>query len=475
MINIILSGGSGTRLWPLSRKLEPKQFYRLINNRSLFQDTALRNKKISQKQLVVMNIENLFLAQDQLDEIGIKDCSFLIEAISKNTAPAIALACFSLNPEDIVFVTPSDHLIKNQKEYQTVLQKAKEIAQNDYIVSFGITPTYPETGFGYIEYKDEDVVKFHEKPSIETAEEYLKAKDFYWNSGIYVFKVKTLLSELEKHAPEIFALSKIAYEHHINDEPIKAVKILEKYMGKIPENSIDFALIEKTKKIKVIHADMGWSDLGNFDALYEMLPKDENNTTIIEGFHSLSTTNISQDRANISVDAKNNLIFSTNRTIVAVDVEDVIIVDTPDALLVTKKGSSQRVREVVEKLKMEESSLHNIHLTAHRPWGTYTILEENNNYKIKRIVVKSGKRLSLQLHHHRSEHWIVVQGVARVRCGDEEKTIGSNESFYIGKGDIHRLENIGKIPLVIIEVQIGDYLGEDDIVRIEDDFKREIK
>jgi len=472
MINIILSGGSGTRLWPLSRKLEPKQFYRLMNKRSLFQETALRNKKISSKQIIVMNNENLFLAQDQLDEIGIKNVDFIIESIAKNTAPAIAISCFSLDPNDIVFVTPSDHAIKKQKEYENLLQEAKKLAEEGFIVTLGIKPFYPETGFGYIEYKEKDVIKFHEKPSIEVAEDYLKKDNYYWNSGIYIFKVSVLLEELEKYAKDIFLLSKKAYENSIKDEPIKALKILEKYMSEIPENSIDFALIEKTKKIKVLYADINWSDLGTFDALYEMLPKDENNTTLIEGFSSLSTTNISPDRANITVDSKNNLIFSTNRTIVAVDVENIIIVDTPDALLVTKKGSSQKVREVVDKLKLEDSSLHNIHLTAHRPWGTYTILEENNNYKIKRIVVKSGKRLSLQMHHHRSEHWIVVQGSAKVRGGNEEKIIGVNESFYIEKGQVHRLENPGKIPLIIIEVQVGDYLGEDDIVRIEDDFKR---
>lgn len=462
MINIILSGGTGTRLWPLSRKLEPKQFYKLISNNSLFQETVLRNKFLCEKQFIVLNDENYFMAFDQLEEINIKESDFLIEGIGRNTAPAIALACMYLNEDDIVVVTPSDHMIKNVQQYNILLKESETLANQNNMVTFGIKPNYPETGYGYIESEGNEVKKFHEKPSLELATDYLKQGNFYWNSGIFVFKVKVYLGELQKYSPEIYEACKIVFDKSPKSKPIK---ISSENMKTIPDKSIDYAVMEKSNIVKVIPADIGWSDLGSFDSLYEMLPKDENNTSI------LTDKNMIQKNS-INIDSKNNLIFSSNRTIVSVDVENLIIVDTPDALLITKKGSSQRVREVVDKLKIEESDLHNIHLKAHRPWGNYTVLEDSDRYKIKKLVVKPGKRLSLQKHYHRNEHWVVVSGTAKITLDKEVKIVKTNESFYIPMGEEHRLENPGKIPLVIIEVQVGDYLGEDDIVRIEDDFNR---
>ena len=474
MTNIILCGGNGTRLWPISRTLMPKQFVKLFSNKSLFQLTVERNSKICDSQFIVSNTEQYFLALDQLEELKKSNNKYLLEPIGRNTAPAIALACMALSKDEIVLVTPSDHLIKDEIEYAKVLEIAKELASKDNLVTFGITPTFAETGFGYIEASEFDVKAFHEKPNKETAIKYLEAGNYYWNSGMFCFKAGIFLDELKKYSPEIFeasknALAKVQDEakatHQKVDSGCTALAVLDNLirikhedMISIPEDSIDYAVMEKSTKVKVIPSNISWSDVGSFDALYEELPKDEDNNT--------------KNENHISIDSKNNLIYGNERIISTIDVEDLIIVDTGDALLVSKKGSSQKVKKVVEKLKSNNSELHNIHLTAHRPWGTYTVLEDTPGYKIKTIVVKPGKRLSLQKHFHRNEHWIVVSGTATVTIKNEIKLIRPNESTYIKMGEIHRLENQGKIPVVLIEAQVGEYTGEDDIVRIDDDFKR---
>ena len=457
MTNIILCGGNGTRLWPISRTLMPKQFVKLFDNESLFQLTIKRNLELYPKQLIVSNTQQYFLAKDQLDELSIsnKNTSFLLEPIGRNTAPAIALACLSLQPDEIVLVSSSDHLIKNQTNYNKVLKRAKELAQDDFLVTFGITPNYPETGYGYIEAKGENVKAFHEKPDYETATKYIQSQNFYWNSGIFCFKAGIFLEELKKYAPNIYETSQIAYKNAKRDG---LIRITDEDMLNIPEDSIDYAVMEKSTKVKIVASDIDWSDLGSFDALDQEFEKDENLNT--------KTDNL------ITINSKNNFIYSKEKLIALVNIEDLIIVDTADALLISKKGNSQKIKEIVKELKIQDSELPHTHLTVHRPWGTYTILEDNNGYKIKKIVVKPGQRLSLQKHFHRSEHWIVVSGVALVTINDKDTLVKANESTYIPIGANHRLSNPGKVDVILIEAQVGDYLQEDDIVRLDDDYER---
>lgn len=454
MTNIILCGGSGTRLWPISRTLMPKQFVKMFEGNSLFQQTVQRNSNVCDTQFIVSNAEQYFLALDQLEELGRSGSKYLLEPVGRNTAPAIALACMALDPEEILLVTPSDHLIKDVKSYTQVIKQARQLALEDNLVTFGITPSYAETGFGYIEADGLDVKAFHEKPDSVTAQKYLDAGNYYWNSGMFCFKAGVFLEELEKHALEIYQASQFAL-HNATKESM--IRIKHDDMMAILEDSIDYAVMEKSDKVKVIPSDIGWSDLGSFDSLYDELPKDQDGNTL--------NTN------HISIGSKNNLIYGDQRKIATVDIEDTIVVDTGDALLISKKGSSQKVKEVVAEVR-KTTDLHNIHLTGHRPWGSYTVLEESDGYKIKRIEVKPGKRLSLQKHYHRNEHWIVLSGSATVTVNSDEYIVNPNESTYIKAGDIHRLENKGKLPLVIIEAQVGEYTGEDDIVRFEDDFKR---
>ncbi|ACZ12806.1 mannose-1-phosphate guanylyltransferase/mannose-6-phosphate isomerase [Sulfurospirillum deleyianum] len=441
MINIILCGGSGTRLWPLSRTLMPKQFVKLFDGQSLFQLTIKRNSQLCNEQFIVSNSEQYFLALDQLEELNSLHNRYLLEPIGRNTAPAIALACMALDPNEVVLVTPSDHLIKDQIAYENAVNRAIVLAEKGFLVTFGIQPIFAEIGFGYIEANGEEVKAFHEKPDSITAEAYIKAGNYYWNSGMFCFKAGTFLEELEIYSPEIFLTCKKAYEHAKYDGMIR---IHHEDMLVIPEDSIDYAVMEKSQKVKVIPSDIGWSDVGSFDALSNELSNDEANNFILSHKH-----------------------------VSLIDVQDLIVIDTEDALLISQKGSSQKVKEIVGCLKKENIELTKTHATVHRPWGTYSVLEDKPGYKIKKIIVKPGKRLSLQKHFHRNEHWIVVSGTATVSVEDKSYMVRENESTYIRAGEIHRLENQGKIPIVLIEAQVGSYTGEDDIVRIEDDFKRE--
>lgn len=454
MTNIILSGGSGTRLWPISRTLMPKQFANLFNSHSLFMMCYERNSSLCEKTLVVSNEQQYFLALDQLESVNARNVKFLLEPIGRNTAPAIALACLSLEYDEIVFVTPSDHLIRDEVAYKNSILRAQEYAELGFLVTFGIQPKDANTGYGYIEANGEDVLRFHEKPDLATAQSYVEAGNFYWNSGMFMFKAGVFLNELKEQSPEIYDTCVRALENSNAENPIR-IKLGN--MQEIPADSIDYAVMERTSLAKVVQVDIGWSDLGSFDSLDNELPKDTNGNTINE--------------KNISLNSKNNLIINSDRIIATIDVDDLNIVDTKDALLICKKGSSQKVKQVVELLK--DNDLIHSHVTTHRPWGTYTVLEDESGYKIKRIVVKPGKRLSLQKHYHRNEHWIVVSGTATVTIGERNFLLRENESTFIKRGEIHRLENEGKIPVVLIEAQVGSYTGEDDIVRIEDDFSRE--
>ena len=449
MTNIILCGGSGTRLWPLSRKLMPKQFLKLFSDKSLFQLTIERNKKVTTSNIVVSNEEQYFIALDQVEELE-ESAKFLLESVAKNTAPAIALACMELDSEDIVLVTPSDHLIKNEEEYKKVVNKAKELANKNYLVTFGIKPTEANTGYGYIEADGFDVIKFHEKPELKKAKEYLEKGNYYWNSGMFCFKAGVFLDELKEHSPEIYESVKEAYKNRKTDN--NQTRIPFEYMEKIVEDSIDYAVMEKSKKVKVIPSDIDWNDVGSFDSLVGEIESQEA----------------------IEINSKNNFYYTDtkDKVIATIGLEDFVVVDTKDALLITKKNQTQKVKEIVNQLKQKNKELTELHTKVHRPWGTYETLIDDNGYKIKRIVVKPGKRLSLQKHFHRNEHWIVVSGTAKVTVGKEEYLVRPNESTYIKMGEEHRLENPGKIPVVLIEAQVGEYTGEDDIIRLQDDFER---
>ena len=474
MHTLILSGGFGTRLWPLSRKLMPKQFLKLFNERSLFQLTIERNINLSDGFIISVNDEQYFLALDQTEELAnncnssqlLSSTTYILETEAKNTAPAIAFAALSVDKDEILFITPADHLIKNSEKYKEAALKAQEIALRDYLVTFGIIPTEPHTGYGYIQAKLENdkcsvmnVELFHEKPDLETANEYINinstlkthnSKLFLWNSGMFMFKAGVYLEELRKYAPEVYEESLKSFE---NRQKINENIIRINDMKNIPSTSIDYAVMEKSDRIKVVKAEFEWNDVGSFDSLINEIDSKEA----------------------IEIEGKNNFYYTDSQRIIStIGLEDIIVIDTKDALLISKKGKTQKVRDIINILKNNpvQSSKLKIHNLVTRPWGTYEVLVEGKGYKIKRIVVNPGKRLSLQKHFHRNEHWIVVSGTAEVTVKDKTFLLRPNESTYIKMGELHRLANPGKIPVILIEAQVGEYVEEDDIERVEDDFNR---
>jgi len=335
MINIILCGGSGSRLWPVSREQYPKQFCSLIGDNSLFQETLIRNKNLCDKTIIVANYSHYELAKKQIEELNIENIEFILEPLGRNTAPAITIACLALDENEIVLVTPSDHFIRDEKNYVNTVKKAENSAKTDNLVMFGIKPLYPETGFGYIEAEGENVISFREKPDEETAKKYIEAKKYFWNSGMFVFKVKTYLDEIKNYSNDIYAASQEAFKNSEKNNNI--IKIPEAYMKKISANSIDYAVMEKTKKIKMVSLDADWSDLGSFEAIYNILNSDANG-------------NVSAKK-NVLYNSKNNLIISNNKPITLIDVDDVIVVDTGDAVLISKKGSSHKIKELIPELE----------------------------------------------------------------------------------------------------------------------------
>ncbi|HXH73817.1 MAG TPA: mannose-1-phosphate guanylyltransferase/mannose-6-phosphate isomerase [Bacteriovoracaceae bacterium] len=453
---IILCGGSGTRLWPISRTLYPKQFVKLFGKESLFQKTLSRNTSLASSFSVVINQEQYFMGLDQMAELKIIDNpQFILEPIGRNTAPAIAIAAMASKPDEVLLIVPSDHLIEKQDAYEAAVKQAMELAGNGQLVTFGIKPDYAETGYGYIEADGHAVKSFKEKPTNEKAREYVAAGNYYWNSGMFCFKASVYLEELKKHAPDIYEQCLKTFKSAKVDS---VIRLVEEDMKAVRSESIDYAVMERSDKVKVIPSDIGWSDLGSFDALYGALPKDAFGNTLAENV--------------INLGSKNNLIISNKRLVSTIDVEDLIIVDTQDAVVIAKKGSTQKVKELVAEVTKRNPEMAKVHMTAHRPWGNYTILEENEGYKVKQITVLPGAKLSLQYHHHRSEHWIVVKGIATVTVNDKTFDLKQNESTYIPKEATHRLFNQTKDDLVLIEAQVGSYLGEDDIVRLQDDYKR---
>ena len=461
---VILSGGSGTRLWPKSRKSYPKQLHNLYGDHTMLQHTALRVVEYN-APIVVCNEAQRFMVADQLQSVCQEKPSVLLEPTGRNTAPAIACAALyalEKDPEAILVVLAADHQIKDQSKFQQALDVAVERAKNNSLVAFGIVPAYPETGYGYIQAEERGgdegsrIARFVEKPDKTTAEQYVATGQYYWNSGMFVFSASQYISEIERYEPEMLSCCRESFEKAVSD--LDFVRLDRESFEQAKDISIDYAVMEKTDAAWVVPMEAGWSDLGSWDSLWQSLDKD------IEG-------NVLQGDV-IVKDCKNSLISSEHKLIAAVGVDNIAIIDTDDSLLVIDKSSSQSVKHVVDILKKENRSEFNLHRKVHRPWGNYDSIGSGERYQVKCIEVKPGASLSLQMHYHRAEHWIVVSGTALVQKGDKEVLLSENQSIYIPLGEKHRLTNPGKVDLQIIEVQSGSYLGEDDIVRFEDVFGR---
>ncbi len=468
LIPLILSGGSGTRLWPVSRKNLPKQFLALTGQGTLFQQTIARTRQLPEvtAPIVVASEDHRFLAADQLLEAGIKDADIVLEPLARNTAPAIALGALQAlrrDPEAILLVLPADHLIGDTAAFVDAVTQAMPLAAQGWLVTFGIRPDRPDTGFGYIrrtEAIDEhgyQVGQFVEKPDLATAESYLADGGYDWNSGMFLFKASRYLDELAAHAPEMLAAVREAHAKASAD--LDFVRIDRDAFARVPENSIDYAVMEKTRRAAVIPVSCRWSDIGSWSALWLTGDKDAQGN-LCEG-------------DTMPVDTRNSLLRSHERHLLAtVGVDDLIVVTTPDATLVAHRDAAQDVKKIVERLKAAGRSEHSWHRVVYRPWGNYDSLEAGDRFQVKRIHVKPGASLSLQKHHHRAEHWIVVSGTAEVTCDDKVFLLSENQSTYIPLGSRHRLRNPGKVALELIEVQSGSYLGEDDIVRFDDVYGR---
>jgi mannose-1-phosphate guanylyltransferase len=462
---VIMAGGSGSRLWPLSRSLYPKQFLALTGEQTMLQETLQRLSNLDvNAPLVICNEEHRFIVAEQLRVLD-KTGSIILEPVGRNTAPAIALAAeVTVNDNDpLLLVLAADHVIQNTDTFTEAVKSAIPLAQAGKLVTFGIVPTQAHTGYGYIKRGNNvsdssgyDVNAFVEKPDPQTAAIYVESGEYYWNSGMFLIKASRYLQELQKYRPEIFNACKKALEHTTHDNDF--VRLDAQAFAACPDESVDYAVMENTTDAVVVPLDAGWNDIGAWSALWEVNEKDEaGNTTFGD---------------TILQETSNSLIHGGERLIATVGLDNIVIVDTKDALLVACKDKVQDVKKIVEKLKADKRSEFEVHREVYRPWGKYDSIDNGERYQVKRITVNPGEKLSIQMHHHRAEHWIVVSGTASVTNGDKTFLLTENESTYIPIGIVHALENPGKVPLEMIEVQSGSYLGEDDIVRFEDRYGR---
>jgi len=460
-----MAGGSGTRLWPLSRTQFPKQFLKLgLDGYTLLQSTILRLKNLDcDDPILICNEEHRFLAAEQMREIGV-NATIILEPVGKNTAPAIALAAILLRQKQenkLMLVLAADHAISEQAAFENSIKDAIDLASQNKLVTFGIVPTHVETGYGYIEKGTPiehgfNIDKFVEKPDQATAQAYLESQRFLWNSGMFMFEAEQYLEELKKYASDIFQACNLSMQNICLD--LDFIRIDQMEFEKCRSESIDYAVMERTAHAVVIPLEAGWSDVGSWSALWDIKPKDHNGN-VTDGdvllYHS-----------------QNNYCYSESRLVSLLGVENLVVVETKDAVLVADKNKVQDIKKIVEQLKNDNRSEYYRHREVYRPWGKYDSIDQSSRYQVKRITVKPGQKLSIQMHYHRSEHWIVVSGTAKIHKGTESFLLTENESVYIPLGEIHALENPGKLPLELIEVQSGSYLGEDDIVRFDDLYGR---
>ncbi|WP_310273677.1 mannose-1-phosphate guanylyltransferase/mannose-6-phosphate isomerase [Rheinheimera soli] len=465
IIPIILCGGTGSRLWPLSRDLMPKQFLKLDGDTTMLQATVQRLQGLDAlPPLVICNEEHRFIAAEQMRQINQLDHNIILEPVGRNTAPAIALAAMTAvkkGQDPLLLVLAADHIISDSQEFRQVVAQASEFAAADNLVTFGIVATGPETGYGYIKRGVEksgaySVQQFVEKPDLETAKSYVSSGEYYWNSGMFIFKASVYLAELKQHRPDIYAACEQSMAEV--DPDLDFIRVNKEAFLTCPDDSVDYAVMEKTTKAVVVPLNAGWSDVGSWSSLWDVSAKDENN-------------NVHKGDV-LSVSSKHNYVFAETGLVATVGLENIIVVQTKDAVLVAAKDKVQDVKSIVQQLKDAGRTEHRIHREVYRPWGKYDSIDNGARYQVKRITVKPGEKLSIQMHHHRAEHWIVVSGTANVTVDGKDTLMSENQSIYIPLGAIHALENPGKIPLELIEVQSGSYLGEDDIVRFSDRYGR---
>ena len=467
---VILSGGSGTRLWPASRELHPKPFIQLADGQSLLQKAFARAASLDDVSeiLTVTNRELFFRTTDDYDALPLIAAvakSYILEPFGRNTAPAVAIAARYIaekhGDDAVMLVLPADHIVQDQVAFAAAVRDAHALAQKGRVVVFGVQPDCPETGYGYIEADGNVVRRFVEKPTAAKANEYLESGRFLWNAGMFCFTAGTVLTELAAHSPELAASSDACYRaaKTATGSAFAQTLLDAETFAKVPDISIDYALAEKSAQLAVVPCSIGWSDVGSWNAISDLTQPDDNGNRVVGEV-------LAHDASDCYVQIEDQRVAGL------VGVHDLIVIDTPDALLVAHRSRAQEVKHIVAGLKQRNHDAYRVHRQVHRPWGTYTVLEEGPHFKIKRIVVKPGASLSLQMHHHRSEHWIVVSGTAKVVNGERELLVYTNESTFIPAGHRHRLENPGVIELVLIEVQSGEYLGEDDIVRFNDRYGR---